>query len=219
MRLLAMFDRGITQNMRYPTRLRAKGVSLLIVIFIFSACSTTIDNKKIRHITTPHVSAPLILDRWAVAPFSLTQIVESEFQGKSYKVHFEVEWKDQKLTIIGLTLASVPIFIIQASKMGNEMQLFIPDNNISSMMDPEWVLSDFLLTVAPLGLLNSSLSSSTLRVTAETPLERHIMRQPKMIAQIFYSEPNKFSSEILFHNFEFEYIFSVKNIRFQEIKL
>ena len=219
MRVLIMFDRGITQNMRYPTRLHVRGISLLFVVFILSACSTTIDNKKIRLITTPHVSAPLILDRWAVAPFSLTQIVESEFQGKSYKVHFEVEWKDRQLTIVGLTLASVPIFIMRASKMGNEIQLFIPDNNVSSVMDPEWVLSDFLLTVAPLGLLNSSLSSPTLRVTAETPLERHIMRQNKMIARILYSEPNEFSSEILFHNLEFEYILSVKNIRFQEIKL
>jgi hypothetical protein len=214
-----MFDRGITQNMRYPTRLHVRGISLLFVVFILSACSTTIDNKKIRLITTHHVSAPLILDRWAVAPFSLTQIVESEFQGKSYKVHFEVEWKDRQLTIVGLTLASVPIFIMRASKIGNEIQLFIPDNNVSSVMDPEWVLSDFLLTMAPLGLLNSSLSSPTLRVTAETPLERHIMRQNKIIARILYSEPNKFSSEILFHNLEFEYILSVKNIRFQEIKL
>ena len=214
-----MFDRGITQNMRYPTRLHVRGISLLFVVFILSACSTTIDNKKIRLITSHHVSAPLILDRWAVAPFSLTQIVESEFQGKSYKVHFEVEWKDRQLTIVGLTLASVPIFIMRASKIGNEIQLFIPDNNVSSVMDPEWVLSDFLLTMAPLGLLNSSLSSPTLRVTAETPLERHIMRQNKIIARILYSEPNKFSSEILFHNLEFEYILSVKNIRFQEIKL
>jgi hypothetical protein len=214
-----MFDRGITQDMRYPTRLHVRGVSLLFVVFILSACSTTIDNKKIRLITTPHVSAPFILDRWAVAPFSLTQIVESEFQGKSHKVHFEVEWKDRQLTIVGLTLASVPIFIIRASKIGKEIQLFIPDNNVSSVMDPEWVLSDFLLTVAPLGLLNSSLSSSTLRVTAETPLERHIMRQNKIIARILYSEPNRFSSEILLHNLEFEYILSVKNIRFQEIKL
>ena len=213
-----MFDRGITQNMRYPTRLHVRGISLLFVVFILSACSTTIDNKKIRLITTHHVSASLILDRWAVAPFSLTQIVESEFQGKSYKVHFEVEWKDRQLTIVGLTLASVPIFIMRASKIGNEIQLFIPDNNVSSVMDPEWVLSDFLLTMAPLGLLNSSLSSPTLRVTAETPLERHIMRQNKIIARILYSEPNKFSSEILFHNLEFEYILSVKNIRFQEIK-
>jgi len=214
-----MFDSGVTQNMRYPTRLHVRGVSLLFVVFILSACSTTIDNKKIRLITTHHVSAPLILDRWAVAPFSLTQIVESEFQGKSHKVHFEVEWKDRQLTIVGLTLASVPIFIIRASKIGKEIQLFIPDNNVSSVMDPEWVLSDFLLTVAPLGLLNSSLSSPTLRVTAETPLERHIMRQNKIIARILYSEPNRFSSEILLHNLEFEYILSVKNIRFQEIKL
>ena len=219
MRVLMMFDRGIIQNMRHPIRLYVKGASLLFVIFILSTCSTTIDNKKIRLITTPHVSASLILDRWAVAPFSLTQIVESEFQGKSYKVHFEVEWKDRQLTIVGLTLASVPIFIMRASKIGNEIQLFIPDNNVSSVMDPEWVLSDFLLTMAPLGLLNSSLSSPTLRVTAETPLERHIMRQNKIIARILYSEPNKFSSEILFHNLEFEYILSVKNIRFQEIKL
>jgi hypothetical protein len=218
MRVLMMFDRGIIQNMRHPIRLYVKGASLLFVIFILSTCSTTIDNKKIRLITTPHVSASLILDRWAVAPFSLTQIVESEFQGKSYKVHFEVEWKDRQLTIVGLTLASVPIFIMRASKMGNEMQLFIPDNNVSSMMDPEWILSDFLLTVAPLGLLNSSLSSPALRVTAETPFERHIMRQNKMIARILYSEPNKFSSEILFQNLEFEYILSIKNIRFQEIK-
>jgi hypothetical protein len=213
-----MFDRGITQDMRYPTRLHVRGVSLLFVVFILSACSTTIDNKKIRLITTPHVSASLILDRWAVAPFSLTQIVESEFQGKSYKVRFEVEWKDRQLTIVGLTLASVPIFVMRASKMRNEMQLFISDNNVSSMMDPEWVLSDFLLTVAPLGLLNSSLSSPALRVTAETPLERHIMRQNKIIARILYSEPNEFSSEILFQNLEFEYILSIKNIRFQEIK-
>ena len=219
MRVLMMFDRGIIQNMRHPIRLYVKGASLLFVIFILSTCSTTIDNKKIRLITTPHVSASLILDRWAVAPFSLTQIVESEFQGKSYKVRFEVEWKDRQLTIVGLTLASVPIFIMRASKIGNEIQLFIPDNNVSSVMDPEWVLSDFLLTMAPLGLLNSSLSSPTLRVTAETPLERHIMRQNKIIARILYSEPNKFSSEILFHNLEFEYILSVKNIRFQEIKL
>lgn len=219
MRVLMMFDRGIIQNMRHPIRLYVKGASLLFVIFILSTCSTTIDNKKIRLITTPHVSASLILDRWAVAPFSLTQIVESEFQGKSHKVHFEVEWKDRQLTIVGLTLASVPIFIIRASKIGKEIQLFIPDNNVSSVMDPEWVLSDFLLTVAPLGLLNSSLSSPTLRVTAETPLERHIMRQNKIIARILYSEPNRFSSEILLHNLEFEYILSVKNIRFQEIKL
>jgi len=107
---------------------------------------------------------------------------------------------------------------MRASKMRNEMQLFISDNNVSSMMDPEWVLSDFLLTVAPLGLLNSSLSSPALRVTAETPLERHIMRQNKIIARILYSEPNEFSSEILFQNLEFEYILSIKNIRFQEIK-
>jgi len=213
-----MFDRGIIQNMRHPIRLYVKGASLLFVIFILSTCSTTIDNKKIRLITTPHVSASLILDRWAVAPFSLTQIVESEFQGKSYKVRFEVEWKDRQLTIVGLTLASVPIFVMRASKMRNEMQLFISDNNVSSMMDPEWVLSDFLLTVAPLGLLNSSLSSPALRVTAETPLERHIMRQNKIIARILYSEPNEFSSEILFQNLEFEYILSIKNIRFQEIK-
>ena len=219
MRVLMMFDRGIIQNMRHPIRLYVKGASLLFVIFILSTCSTTIDNKKIRLITTPHVSASLILDRWAVAPFSLTQIVESEFQGKSHKVHFEVEWKDRQLTIVGLTLASVPIFIIRASKIGKEIQLFIPDNNVSSVMDPEWVLSDFLLTVAPLGLLNSSLSSPTLRVTAETPLERHIMRQNKIIARILYSEPNRFSSKILLHNLEFEYILSVKNIRFQEIKL
>ena len=219
MRVLVMFDRGVAQNMRYPTRLHMRYLSLLFVVFILSACSTTIDNKKIRLITTPHVSAPFILDRWAVAPFSLTQIVESEFQGKSHKVHFEVEWKDRQLTIVGLTLASVPIFIIRASKIGKEIQLFIPDNNVSSVMDPEWVLSDFLLTVAPLGLLNSSLSSPTLRVTAETPLERHIMRQNKIIARILYSEPNRFSSKILLHNLEFEYILSVKNIRFQEIKL
>jgi len=218
MRVLMMFDRGIIQNMRHPIRLHVKGVSLLFVIFILSTCSTTIDNKKIQLITTPHVSASLILDRWAVAPFSLTQIVESEFQGKSYKVRFEVEWKDRQLTIVGLTLASVPIFVMRASKMGNEMQLFISDNNVSSMMDPEWVLSDFLLTVAPLGLLNSLLSSPALRVTAETPLERHIMRQNKIIARILYSEPNEFSSEILFQNLEFEYILSIKNIRFQEIK-
>jgi hypothetical protein len=218
MRVLMMFDRGIIQNMRHPIRLYVKGASLLFVIFILSTCSTTIDNKKIRLITTPHVSASLILDRWAVAPFSLTQIVESEFQGKSYKVRFEVEWKDRQLTIVGLTLASVPIFVMRASKMRNEMQLFISDNNVSSMMDPEWVLSDFLLTVAPLGLLNSSLSSPALRVTAETPLERHIMRQNKIIARILYSEPNEFSSEILFQNLEFEYILSIKNIRFQEIK-
>lgn len=213
-----MSDLGIIQNMRHPIRLHVMGASLLFVMLILSACSTVIENKKIRLITTPHVSAPLLLDHWTVAPFSLTQIIESEFQGKSYKVHFEVEWKDRQLTIVGLTLASVPIFIMRASKTGNEMQLFIPDNNVSSMMDPEWILSDFLLTVAPLGLLNSSLSSPALRVTAETPFERHIMRQNKMIARILYSEPNKFSSEILFQNLEFEYILSIKNIRFQEIK-
>jgi len=45
------------------------------------------------------------------------------------------------------------------------------------------------------------------------------MRENKTIARIFYSEPNKFSSEILFQNLELEYILSIKNIKFQEIKL
>jgi hypothetical protein len=214
-----MFDHDIIQTMRHKVRLHVMGVALLSVIFFLSACSTATDNKKIRLIATPHVSAPLVLDRWAVAPFSLTQIIESEFQGKSYRVHFEVEWKGRQLTIVGLTLTGVPIFIMRASKMGNEIEFITLDNNVSSIMDPEWVLSGFLLTLVPLGILNSSLSSPALSVTDETPLERHIMRENKTIARIFYSEPNKFSSEILFQNLELEYILSIKNIKFQEIKL
>jgi len=194
-------------------------IAIVPLFFALTACATGQNKKQyLQMISMPHVSAPLVLKAWKATPFALTQLVEGDFQGTRYQAHFEIEWRKQTLTIVGLSLAGLPLFKIQASEKGTDHRSLIPEAESKTAMDPAWVLSDFLLTIAPMQLLQSGLSSPDLQAISNVAQERTLQRQGKTAVSITYSQSGVFAPQIAFKNLELGYDLSIKNIQFEELK-
>lgn len=190
---------------------------LFPIMFVLLACSTSLDKQHLQIDTKPHIAPSLILQHWKTTPFVLTQLVEGKFQDTTYQANFEIEWKDQTLTIVGLSLVGLPFFKAQVSATRTDLQLLIPDSEAHALMDPAWIVSDFLLTRAPAELLEDALLDSNLHIVSDTSLDRSLQRGDKTMVQIIYSEPSLFSSEVILNNLELGYSIYIKNLRLEEI--
>jgi len=192
-------------------------IAVLSASLATSACSHRTIKADFKTITTPPILTQSVLAKWDVRPFSLTQFVRGTSQNTNYQAHFEIEWKHKTLTIVALTPAGLPIFIIQASATDTQVQSFIPPSDEQVLMDSAWVLSDFLLAMAPVGLLQQSLSDPALHLLSITSRERQLNRGDTPAIRISYSEQKPFSGQVELTNLELEYRLYVDTLHMEQL--
>lgn len=192
-------------------------IATLSASLVASACSHQATEADFKTITTPPVLTQSVLAKWDVRPFSMTQFVRGSSQNSNYLAHFEIEWKHETLTIVALTPAGLPIFTLQASATDTQVQSFIPPSNKQVLTDSAWVLSDFLLAMAPVGLLQQSLSDPALHLLSITSRERQLNRGDTPAIRISYSDQKPFASQIELTNLELEYHLYVDTLHIEEL--
>jgi Protein of unknown function (DUF3261) len=184
---------------------------------VTSACSHQAVKTDLGEITTPPVLTQNVLANWDARPFALTQLVRGTSQDTNYQVRFEIEWNQQTLTIVALTPLGLPIYLIQASATDTQVQLYTLPSDKQVIMDPSWILSDFLLAMAPVSLLQESLSDPTLHLLSATSRERILYRGDTPIIRISYSDENSFAGQLKLINLELAYHLRVDNLHTEEL--
>lgn len=138
--------------------------------------------------------------------YSLSQILTVDYTGKIYRAVVEVEKQSGKVIFVGMDPFGNTVFSIviedENTKYSGEM------NGI----EPHVIITDYLLTFAPLELLQNELTKQGYRITERADgLARSVLFDDKVVENISYSKMDKYRSTIELVNNIVGYRINIKN--------
>ncbi len=148
--------------------------SIFLCLFVLGACSVTSVETQ-RDTIAPITLNPASLGR----NLAVSQIVVGEYGDKSYKMRFEVEITQERLTVVGLSPLGVTLFTLTQNRDAAPV-VTAPKGGLP--FDPKYLLFDLYLTYWPTAILRASFTQRSLRLIENT--DRSIRRVISMSGEV-----------------------------------
>lgn len=142
---------------------------------------------------------------------SLSQLVVGEFEGKNYRMRYEVEIAPSRLAIVGLSPLGLTLFTLTQQ----EGRLDVRTNTGNPIaIDPRYTLFDLYLTYWPVDALRTGFADYGLLVEeSRDGLERRVSRtNGVMIAVVTYSKQMREDAKIRIEHFDIPYRLRVTSL-------
>jgi hypothetical protein len=138
--------------------------------------------------------------------YTLSQILTVDYARKIYRAVVEVEKQGDKVIFVGMDPLGNQVFSIVIEGEKTEY------NGEMNGIKPHVIITDYLLTFAPLDLLNNELAKRGYRLTERTDgLQRRLLFDNEMVVNISYSIADKYRSTIELDNNSVGYRINIKN--------
>lgn len=187
-------------------------VLFFIIIFLLSGCSTFLRSAE----------ADVFLEKDNLFVFpspdslgykvSATQLFNGQYGRHEFDIQVVVEVDKNELRMVGLAPWGGQLYSIRLSDGKIEYKEL---DNSKMKINPEYTVTDFILTYWPISVLNDWIKKKGLRVveTGTNPVTRTILNEDGPAITINYQNKNKWKGKILFKNMKQGYSFQVETVR------
>ena len=143
---------------------------------------------------------------------SATQLFNGQYGRHEFDIQVVVEVDKNELRMVGLAPWGGQLYSIRLSDGKIEYKEL---DNSKMKINPEYTVTDFILTYWPISVLNDWIKKKGLRVveTGTNPVTRTILNEDGPAITINYQNKNKWKGKILFKNMKQGYSFQVETVR------
>ncbi|MDH5190237.1 MAG: DUF3261 domain-containing protein [Gammaproteobacteria bacterium] len=143
---------------------------------------------------------------------SATQLFHGQYGRHQFDIQVVVEADNNELRMVGLAPWGGQLYSIKLSKGKIEYKEL---DNSRMRINPEYTVTDFILTYWPISVLNNWISKKGLRVTetGSNPVTRTILDEDRPVITINYKNKDKWKGKISFKNIKQDYSFQIETVR------
>jgi len=113
------------------------------------------------------------------------ELVTGDYGERSYTMRVELEVAADRLVVVGLSLAGMPLFTIEQTAAGLSVDSSVGDR---LPFDPAYMLSDLQLVHWPAGVLAQTLAERGLRLEEQPGQRRVTDREGRPLVEIAYGD-------------------------------
>ncbi len=151
---------------------------------------------------------------------TLSQRVTGELAAEGASLRFELEVREDKLVLVGLTPTGVSLFTVtQQGKTWDSRSRFPNGTPEGAVLDPAYMLADIKLTYWPVEALNLALGAKRWRVLEEVSGEarRRVLIDPlgQTIAEVIYP-PRLAAGDIVLKRYDIPYRLKIRTLNMME---
>lgn len=144
--------------------------------------------------------------------FSATQLLTATYEGRTYTMQIEHEWRRGSLFIAALGNLGTVAFSLSYDGSTLEVR---SNSMISRRMRAENVLSDIFLTFWDADRLESRLTGDDFSLR-DTPAERTILKGGRPVITISYEKPSPWTGNVRFEHLERDYVLEIETVQRSE---
>lgn len=147
---------------------------------------------------------PLLAPESLGHSLSLSQMVVGEYEGKTYRMRYEVEILPSRLVIVGLSPLGLTLFTLVQEKDTVDIERYFENQ---PAFDPRYTLFDFYLAYWPLKVLQPVLENAGLIIEEDRDGSgRRVSRaEGATVATVSYSGRKEEGGKIVIQHFDIPY--------------
>lgn len=184
---------------------------LILITLLLSGCSTVFRSADAS--VFPELKDKIVFPAPASLGYkvSATQLFKGQYRNHEFDIQISLEADENAIRMVGLTPWGAQLYSIKLSNGKLEYREFIKPR---APVNPEYTITDFILTYWPKSVLVDLLKQKGLAIeeTSEYPFMRSITNNGKQIIKIEYESSNKWEGKIKFNNMDYGCSFQVETM-------